>query len=116
MEAVIKAMSLPRKLWDGKSKSLIELGYTRIGIDECATLSPDCAVPTHGEYTTVAGADPVPALMLCRVWLSAGPQRLGKVCRCSWAERQAHLPRFARRAHHQQLDLPGYEGPRRGHG
>ena len=40
MEAVIKAMSLPRKLWNGKSKSLIELGYTRIGIDECAALSP----------------------------------------------------------------------------
>ena len=40
MEAVLKAMSLPRKLWDGKSKSLIELGYTRIGIDECAALSP----------------------------------------------------------------------------
>ena len=43
MEAVLKAMSLPRKVWDGTSKSLIELGYTRIGIDECATLSPDCA-------------------------------------------------------------------------
>ena len=40
MEAVIKAMSLPRKLWNGKSKSLIELGYSRIGIDECAALSP----------------------------------------------------------------------------
>jgi hypothetical protein len=38
MEDVLKAMSLPRKLWDGTSKSLIELGYSRIGIDECAVI------------------------------------------------------------------------------
>ena len=34
MEAVVEAMSAPRKLWDGTSQSLIQLGYTRIGIDE----------------------------------------------------------------------------------
>ena len=71
MEAVLKAMSLPRKLWNGTSKSLIELGYTRIGIDECAALSPawlsDAASPDAvmlSHAWRVAGSDPVPRVVV----------------------------------------------------
>ena len=51
MEAAVAAMSLPRKLWDGSSKSLIQLGYTRIGIDEgweeCAGVPGPKGKPTY---------------------------------------------------------------------
>ena len=76
MEAVLKAMSLPRKLWDGTSKSLIELGYRRIGIDECAVRIL-CLPSGCGD---AAPACEQLVLILCRGWSLRSTRRGWEEC------------------------------------